>query len=221
MTNKAIRTFHSMGGFGADAGVDHWLIGAGYKEALAQDADIIVFNGGADIGTQLYNENPIMSRIPFLPSNRDQYEHGIFNRYKGTKFMLGICRGSQFLNVMNGGGLWQDVNNHGRDHAMLDLLSGMEMRTTSTHHQMMRPNFEDGELVAVASESTYHLRDGEDLVIDPKARSGLDIEIMWYPKNRSLCIQGHPEYVPGSHYADYCLGLISRFYKEVPIYEKA
>lgn len=206
--------YHSLGGFGADRGMDTFLNQAGgYQSAHdIYESDIIIFNGGADIGTSLYNEKPISNSIPEWASGRDRYESDVFNKFEGKKFLLGICRGSQFLNVMNGGSLWQDVNNHGRTHEILDLDSGKAYMATSTHHQQMRPNYDDGELVAVASESTCKRRDGEIITVDPKKMSGLDVEIMWYPKTRSLCIQGHPEYNPGSVFADYCLGLIHKFY---------
>ena len=78
---------------------------------------------------------------------------------------------------------------------------------------MMYPErWTTAELIAVASEAAFKYRDGEKQLINPKAQPDLDVEIMWYPKHRSLCIQGHPEYVPGSHFADYCLRLVSKFY---------
>ncbi|OYV41141.1 MAG: hypothetical protein B7Z80_02695 [Rhodospirillales bacterium 20-64-7] len=214
--SKKLLKFYNLGGFGADPGMDRLLAGAGYAQASnSADADIIVFNGGQDVGTSLYGERPILSYIPEAPSDRDKYEHEVFDTVKGSKFTLGICRGAQFLNVMNGGTLWQDVDKHGRDHTMLDLVSGLTYRATSTHHQMMRPNFNiDNLLVGVASEATVRRRDGETQNINPKTNPDLDVEIMWYPGNRSLCIQGHPEYVPGSEFADYCLGLVGKFYRE-------
>lgn len=212
---KQPKTFFSLEGYGADQGVDTFLTGAGYSEAMSMDnADIIVFNGGTDVATELYGERSTMAYVPEFASVRDKYEKGVFDKYKGQKFFLGICRGAQFLNVMNGGSLWQDVNHHGHPHPMFDLLTSRTIRVTSTHHQMMIPNMNDGELIAVASESTKKMRWGELKNINPMKEPDLDVEVMWYPKNRSLCIQGHPEYVPGSEFADWSLGLVSKFYKE-------
>lgn len=198
-----------------DAGMDKIMDLEGYEETkFIDECDIIIFNGGEDVATELYGEKPVMTRVPRYPSGRDKYEKRIYEEYRGKKFMLGICRGAQFLNVMNGGTLWQDVDNHGRDHTILDLPSGQFYRATSTHHQMMRPNFDDGILIAVASESKLRRRDGEVQSIDPKATPDLDVEIVWYPGNRTLCIQGHPEYVPGSQFANYCMRIIDEFFHE-------
>lgn len=211
--------YHSLAG---DWGVDRLMNPAGYVETPDMDlADIIIFNGGEDIGTELYGEKPCVARVPYNMSERDKRERSIFDKYKSDlkhdvtgKFFFGICRGAQFLNVMNEGSLWQHVDGHHNDHDIYDLESGQTLKATSTHHQMMFPNLEDGVLVATASKSTYKHRDGEHVIINPKTEPDLDAEIMWYPRFRSLCIQGHPEYVPGSQFADYCLKLLSKFYYE-------
>lgn len=184
-------------------------------------ADVIIFNGGTDIGTEIYGEKSIGYGIPEKMSLRDIHEISLFNSYKNTnKLLLGICRGAQLLNCLNGGSLWQHVNNHGRTHEMLDLASGRTYDATSTHHQMMRPNLETGKVLAVASESTTKLADGLRERLDPNVNPHLDVEIVWYPETHSLCIQGHPEYVPGSVFANYCLDLIHNCWKEV-CYEPA
>lgn len=206
-------TFYNLSHFNADGGMDTYLEAGGYREVDdIRLADIVVFNGGTDIGTALYNEKPIHRSVPHQPSVRDQKEMAIFEKYAGEKFFLGICRGAQFLNVMNGGSLWQDVTNHGRSHPIMDLITGKTYTATSTHHQMMRPAESSSETIAVARESSMkhcetlgrHLCSGDED----------DHEIVWYPKGYSLCIQGHPEYVPHSEFADYCLGLLSSKLKE-------
>ena len=129
--------YYSLAG---DPGMPNILDPAGYTHAnSAELAHIIIFNGGEDIGTELYDEEPVIPRVPKLMSGRDRYERTIFDKYKSTdgvngKFFLGICRGAQFLNVMNGGSLWQHVDGHGKDHDMLDIESGQTIKCTSTHH---------------------------------------------------------------------------------------
>lgn len=208
-------------------GTAFYLKQAGMIEVYSpSDADLIVFNGGEDIATELYGERPVMARIPKIVSVRDQHERYVFEKFSAPAFkkmFLGICRGSQLLNVLNGGTLWQHVNNHGRTHVIWDVESGDAYMATSTHHQQMRPNLKTGDLVAVARESTEKMADGRTYKGQPadmganfesyngpdKAVSdALDTEIVWYPGTRTLCIQGHPEYVPGSEFANYCLQLI-------------
>lgn len=204
---------------GADTGMADLLSGAGGQEVAVELADVIVFNGGADIGTSIYGENPISVHIPTLRSRRDQLEIEVFNKFKGTnKLLLGICRGSQLLNCLNGGTLWQDVNNHGRPHMITILATGQQIRATSTHHQMMRPNLETGKVLAVADEATRKYA-GHD-TWDNKggafyADDHKDTEIVWYEDTHTLCIQGHPEYVPGSEFANFCLDLMFHYLENV------
>jgi GMP synthase-like glutamine amidotransferase len=180
-------------------------------------ANVIVWNGGEDIGTSIYSEQPVDRHIPFHKSKRDHDEIDMFNEFKSdkSKLLIGICRGAQLLNCLNGGSLWQDVNSHGTSHSMYDLFTGETLRVTSTHHQMMIPG-PDAVIIGVSNESTYKNHEaGRELCKRSELiKDGKDIEIVWYPNTRSLCIQGHPEYVPGSRFADYTLALMQRYWAE-------
>lgn len=212
--------FHSIEDWGgADSSSFLFRLNGMGKTDNPSEADIIIFNGGTDIGTELYKEVPIMDRVPLLASDRDKWEVEVFNEYKGSrKLLLGICRGSQFLNVMNGGTLWQHVDNHGRDHLIVDLKTREAFTATSTHHQMMRPSTK-ANVIAVASESRIRLAEGYTDRPVPQDRKnihlGQDIEIVWYKDTHSLCIQGHPEYHPGSPFSKYCMDMILAKYKEI------
>lgn len=218
MTSKTIK-FYSHYDWDSSDTMTYLLSKAGYKPVShPMDADIIVFNGGADIGTEIYSEIPCMRGIPQFMSTRDKEEVALFDMAEREgKFMLGICRGAQLLNCLNGGTLWQHVDNHGRDHKMIDLATRRLYMATSTHHQMMRPA-KDAKIIAVANEAAnkhaeeVHKHFQPSKVTDPI--NGADTEIVWYGKTRSLCIQGHPEYVPGSDFANYCLNLITQHMNE-------
>ena len=210
MTDKAIR-FYSIEDFYADPGMAELLIGAGFDRVGLDKAEVIVFNGGADIGTSIYGEKPIAEGIPLEPSERDKYEIAIFDKYRDQSILkVGICRGSQLLNCLNGGTLWQDVNNHGSSHDMFFIPTEEVIRVTSTHHQMMRPG-PDGEVLGTATRSTRKNADGV------MSSNAIDIEIVWYPATSTLCIQGHPEYVPGSRFADFSIDLIRHYQKEAAL----
>jgi hypothetical protein len=211
---KMYKTFYSLHDWGGDGSTTGLLSRAGYVAVPSVDlADIIVFNGGEDIGTSIYGEKPIMRGIPEKPSWRDKEEMGIFGDFQG-KFFLGICRGSQFLNVLNGGTLWQDVDNHTRVHKMLDVRTGEKIWITSTHHQQMRPNLATGRVLGVAHECSIKRADGITLRPNFGDHIDVDTEVVWYPGTRTLCIQGHPEYVPGSPFAKYSLNLLQKCYDE-------
>lgn len=159
------------------------------------DADLVQFTGGADVDPRYYGEK----KHPRTYSNpdRDVREKDLFDILlrRGTP-MTGICRGGQFLNVMSGGKMYQDVSGHGRSHDAYDVNTGEVVEVTSTHHQMMRPS-EDGEVILVAHEA------GHRCVWDEAAETFIemevnafwdDIEAVYYRHTKSLCFQPHPEF---------------------------
>lgn len=204
--------FYSLGDFGGHGSMKHYMEHYGFRLAQRiQDADIIVFNGGEDIATSIYGEKPLSQYRREEPSQRDEREIKVFEEYAGEKFLLGICRGAQLFAALNGDTLWQDVTNHNRDHTFVDLASGKTYNTTSVHHQMVRFQSDNHELIGVSHESSMkHAPDGRHLC----EKDEVDPEIFYYPKSRGLCIQGHPEYVPGSVFGDYCNDLIMKYVGE-------
>lgn len=183
---------------------------AGMKGAKnVEDADIICFTGGEDVDPALYGEEPIPET--FFNSKRDAVEAGIYaDALAAKKPMIGICRGAQFLNVMNGGKLWQDVNNHAchNGHIVVDMVTGeIRHNMTSTHHQQMRPT-DAAEILAVAEISTRKVSMSE--VISRDQGEFDDIEVVWYPDSLSLCFQPHPEFQHGEC-RNYFLDLVDNY----------
>jgi len=168
-----------------------------------KEADIIVWTGGADVDPHLYGQTPIPA-TSFSPG-RDARDKGLWDdciSYDNNKLKVGICRGGQFLNVMNGGSMWQHVNNHtGKEHRVIDVLSSKEYICTSTHHQMMRHG-KGGELIGIAKEATQFIDDKGNHVCKTVTDRDypmptFDEEVVWYPKTKSLCFQPHPEFKEG------------------------
>lgn len=158
-----------------------YVVGGGCKGPLTQmgftvvndpyQADLFQFMGGEDVSPELYGQVNTNSYNNF---SRDINEMGWYQLAKlFHKPCVGICRGGQFLNVMSGGRMIQDVNGHTQKH-ILHTIDGGECMATSTHHQMM--------------------------VVGPKGKllgwgpTKEDVEIVWYPENQTLCFQPHPEY---------------------------
>lgn len=180
---------------------------AGFKGALGvEDADILCFTGGEDVWPGMYGESPHPTTR--FNKSRDDYESYIFCEAKAIrKPMIGICRGAQFLNVMNGGKLWQHVNNHAiaRSHPVIHQKTGEErFNMTSTHHQMMIPS-EKAEIIALAAEATRKESDTQVVELDKPQLE--DAEVVWYPETWSLCFQPHPEFQQGDC-RDYFLELV-------------
>lgn len=144
-------------------------------------ADIVLFTGGEDVSPEMYSE----PTHPFTQANwhRDMMEQEIFTwAVDKGKLMAGICRGSQFLNVMCGGKLHQHVNKHGihGTHPIYCASEGTLLAdVTSTHHQISIPPKET-VLIAVGEEGLEEQ----------------EVEAWWNPKYKVLGVQFHPEYMP-------------------------
>lgn len=162
------------------------------------DAHLCVFTGGSDIDTELYGEEAI-PECGWFNEKRDEHEVKVFHSCVDFGIpMVGICRGGQLLNVLNGGKLWQDVTGHGSgSHEAICSLTGKEYTVTSSHHQMMIPA-EGSHILMVASVngeaqslSTHKKAHKRSVTPDELDR---DPEVVWYEETQSLCVQFHPEY---------------------------
>ena len=182
----------------------------GYE--IAQDLDnvsLVCFTGGSDVTPSLYGHSKHAST--FNNVQRDQYEADIFQLCVERSIpMVGICRGAQFLNVMSGGEMYQDVSYHTRDHLITDLETGESVWVSSTHHQMMKPT---SKAVLVATGSLKGERTWWDNGVFNKDTSNEDIEVVYYEDTQCLCFQPHPEFM-GENYRNmhtYFASLVERF----------
>lgn len=182
---------------GAFAGaIRQLMVEANFEPAnTVQEADVVVFSGGEDVDPLLYGEMP--HRTTYFNKNRDDYEKKVFYECrKSKKFMFGICRGAQFLHVMNGGKLWQNVQGHGgRSHMIVDLETDERVEATSIHHQMLRDNA-SLVVVAVCEEqiSTVFESQMTNITLKGPTANEMEIEAGYYPYNGPcFFVQGHPE----------------------------
>lgn len=183
---------------GGDTLIQRMFYARGWDMAAdPEEADLIQFTGGEDVSPMLYGE----PRHPRTGNSlrRDEFEANIFHHYRDDKKMAGICRGGQFLCVMNGGRMFQDVDNHAihGTHVALELSTGKAWNVTSTHHQMMRISGTTGKLLLAAQARATYKEDGwQDNIYE----GVLDVEsVLWTTyKMPHLSFQPHPEYVqPG------------------------
>lgn len=162
-----------------------------------KEADIVMFTGGEDINPSLYGDIPHPT-THF--TSRDIKEVEAFNNAPKTALLIGGCRGAQLLTALSGGKLFQHVTGHGGGSGGHEITTSdnRKFRITSCHHQMMNPYGlpkEDYNLLAwstVKLSPVYYTGQGKaEVPADFK-----EPEIIYYPKTRSLCIQGHPEWMP-------------------------
>jgi len=132
--------------------------------ALYERVDGILVPGGVDMDPSTYGEAP-HARLGRIDPSRDRTEMLMAKwAVEDRKPYLGLCRGAQVLNVVQGGSLWQDLDDQyegaikhdyfptsgfGRDHLAHDvtvaagsrLRHAMEVdhfRVNSMHHQGLK-----------------------------------------------------------------------------------
>lgn len=171
---------------------------AGFEKAVTvEDADVVVFIGGADINPALYGQK--CHKTTSYSSERDTIEEFYYNKAIERKVpMFGICRGAQFLHAMNGGQLWQDVNGHaGPDHMIVDIEEDVRVEATSLHHQMLQAN-DKMTIIAVTEEQIATEFESDSMIVHlamPRRNytSEIEIEAGAYLDTRCFFVQGHPE----------------------------
>jgi gamma-glutamyl-gamma-aminobutyrate hydrolase PuuD len=179
------------------------------KVDTPEEADLLLFGGGADVDPSLYGEKT--GKYTYTDLNRDKRELAIFNTFI-NKPKLGICRGLQFLTVASSGSIIQHVTRHaGYVHAIEDSSSATTFLIPSTHHQMVWPFDVEHKMIATAfpkRSSTY--LDGSNNEIELPDYF-VESEIVFYPKTKSLGIQGHPEMSYSETLHEYLNGLITKY----------
>lgn len=182
------------------------------------EADYIVWTGGDDISPHLYNQKPI-DGIEWNNEldNSDTAAYNLARASARDPILIGICRGGQFLNVMNGGQLWQHVDGHNDhyDHICYDVETKEQITLNSVHHQQMIIGPE-GNLLTWTEISTR--KENYQRVWSNRQGHSLDVEAVWYPKTQCLCFQPHPEYPNAVSTREYFWRLLARY--AVPINEE-
>lgn len=163
------------------------------RAVSVEDADVVVFSGGADVNPSIYGQQPL--RETSWSVERDDAEIAVYvQAVELDKILFGICRGAQFIHVMNGGQLWQHVDGHGgTNHSITDIEDNFTLVANSIHHQMLMEN-EDIDIAAVCTTqvSRRFLCDSiQEALFDNETMT--EIEAGYYADDRSFFVQGHPE----------------------------
>lgn len=204
-------SFHVVG---HNSEIASMMVQAGYRHErtlnLDNPPDMVIWTGGADITPFLYGERPVCDDkgkciVNFNPP-RDMHEVSVFKALPYRVAKVGICRGAQLLCVLNGGRLWQDVDGHatGKSHEMEYMVSKgnyRKIQVSSTHHQMMRPDFNTASLIGYSNITNLRIADGIKSHLHrkeeyPNIENELDPEIVYWWHTNSMGFQFHPEYGP-------------------------
>lgn len=154
-------------------------------------ADLVCFTGGADVDPSYYKHKAHYKT--FILPGRDRLEAAAYEEAlkKGLP-MVGICRGAQFLHVMKGGTLYQEVDNHLQSHLAQDKETEEVFFVSSTHHQMINPLNELDVLLRSLNMGKCQQWDDKLKAFTSLTRSG--VEAILYEDDKLLCYQPHPEF---------------------------
>ncbi|MBR5615724.1 MAG: gamma-glutamyl-gamma-aminobutyrate hydrolase family protein [Clostridia bacterium] len=126
------------------------------EQKLAEYAEVFdgsLFAGGVDIDPMRYGEQVAFDSVEINP-DRDAFEFALYRHVKPTnKPLLGICRGLQLFNVVEGGTLYQHIEGHRqsepgenrgqktlvyKDSMLYSLIGESEIMTNTFHHQNIK-----------------------------------------------------------------------------------
>lgn len=171
---------------------------AGFEVVKSYEGvDLICFLGGTDVDPAVYGEE----RGPYTQSpdkQRDAIEVALYNKHIGIP-KVGICRGGQLLNVLNGGKMIQHLGkcvSGDVDNVHENLKKPWPIMTLRVdHHQGIK---------ATASENC--------VAFFPMPDGGpVPDYAVWYSETQSLGFQPHPEWGhKGTE--DYFFELIERYF---------
>jgi gamma-glutamyl-gamma-aminobutyrate hydrolase PuuD len=171
---------------------------------------VLVLWGGGDISPTIYGQKPIRyTGATEKLSERDKFEVACAKKAMSIGMpIIGVCRGAQLMCALNGGSLIQHVDGHAGGTHLIRTFDGKLLATNSIHHQMMNLVGTEHKLLGWAEHrqsNRYIVEDNEHIELD------IEPELVWFPKTKTLAIQGHPEYLYPSHeLVEYCTGLIKR-----------
>lgn len=149
-----------------------------YDVEKLSEVNLVVFTGGSDVSPYIYGEEPDGARN--CDPVRDEFERDLYYTALEEGIpCVGICRGGQLLNVLNGGHMIQDLGMISGDVQMYDseTISWFEVRVD--HHQgMISVEDQYGSIAISWYEEHKELPDYE----------------IWYEDTKTLCVQYHPEW---------------------------
>lgn len=133
--------------------------------AWQDEVDAIVYLGGADVHPGFYSEVDLAEQQKGIDQNADQFcLHSLQRAITEDAPVLGICRGSQLLNVAMGGSIIQHIDGH-----RAELASGDTGFIDETLELQA-----DSKIATILGRTTVGVRGSHHQTID-EVGSGLDV----------------------------------------------
>lgn len=186
--------------------------------------DGFVLTGGVDVEPALYSGTSVYDNRPeSFQRERDRFEEKIY-RYAQAHGLpvLGICRGLQLVNVLEGGRLIQDLASENKTHwkgpydkrdkqhnvriekdsLLYEIAAQEQGHVNSAHHQAVDKNILNDKLRANAFSDAGTIIEG----LEFKDKQG---------KGFMLCVQWHPERMTDKEENPLSIKIKDRFIEEV------
>lgn len=161
--------------------------------SIIRKGDVVFFDGGTDINPSFYGEEPHVATCSPDKARDDAERHAFARAQAAGASCLGVCRGAQLLCALSGGKLVQHVEGHNTGH-LIFTQDGQAIFSESSHHQVMWPKEIPHVLIAWAkscAQMPFEISDE----YGKQFEDGELPEIIFCKDTRSLCIQGHAEYM--------------------------
>jgi len=156
-----------------------------------EQLDGLVLVGGADIPPAAYGQQP-HETVKVMPEQRYAFERQLIQMWlsKG-KPILGICLGMQFVNVVSGGTLIQDIPSqvgtevaHRRKYhivriepscSLAEILGSEEALVYSNHHQAVDKLGKNLKIIARAEDGVVEALE--------RVQGGFGLFVQWHPES--------------------------------------
>ena len=175
------------------------------EEALAaylERLDGLVLVGGRDIPPWAYGEEPTVTVLP-MPRERWEFESKLLRRWLGTdKPVLGICLGSQFVNVVQGGTLIQDIPTEVGDQVVHSTRAGVYHRVTIDPNSRLHAILGELQVDVWARHHQAVETVGEGLTVVARSDDGLVEATEIRDRPFGLFVQWHPERMEGTEHRE-------------------
>lgn len=157
--------------------------------------DGLLLSGGYDINPINYFEDPTF-KLGKILNERDDFEIKLIKEFENlNKPILGICRGSQILNVAHGGTIYQDISlikgsfiKHDQDafeydgthrvtiedDTKLSKILGKNILVNSYHHQSIKKLGTGFKIAAMSADNVIEAIENID--------GSLKLGIQWHPE---------------------------------------
>lgn len=180
------------------------------KANTPDEADLVVFTGGSDVDPAFYTDATVHESV-YVDKERDAADLELYAKcYDEGIPMFGVCRGAQFGHVMNGGELFQDVDEHNGGHHF--MFTGSESITVSSVHHQMCIKQEGMEVLGWAFKSNKRMLSRS---MSEHGRNE-DVEAFFYRDSCFFGVQGHPEYKGYLSFTGWCLKQIEQLIAHNP-----